>query len=64
LNACKPSILETKPPIKLNVSQEDNPPFALIASIRENLGNQLGEAALEKATPYRPANVQGIQIYI
>ncbi|KAJ3412283.1 hypothetical protein HDV05_000994 [Chytridiales sp. JEL 0842] len=58
LNACKPSILETKPPIRVNVSQEDNPPHALIASIKENFGATFKEAVFERATPYHQPKLE------
>ncbi|KAJ3148975.1 hypothetical protein HK101_002100 [Irineochytrium annulatum] len=50
LNAWKPSILETKPPIRLNVIEERNPPESLIQSLRENLSNEIGASFLEHAS--------------
>ncbi|KAI9203197.1 uncharacterized protein BJ171DRAFT_511109 [Polychytrium aggregatum] len=44
LNACKPSILETKPPVRLNVVHEANPPDSLLLSLRENLGLKIAQA--------------------
>ncbi|KAJ3236375.1 hypothetical protein HDU78_004666 [Chytriomyces hyalinus] len=38
LNACKPATMESKLSIRLNVSQENNPPLSLIASLKHNLG--------------------------
>ncbi|KAJ8324145.1 hypothetical protein O5D80_007351 [Batrachochytrium dendrobatidis] len=38
LNACKPSILEAKPPVRLNVVHEINPPDALVSTLQKNLG--------------------------
>eukprot|EP00842_Homolaphlyctis_polyrhiza_P000232 jgi/Hompol1/1209/HPOL_000324-RA len=41
LNACKPSILEAKPPVRLNVVHEINPPDALVNTLQKNLGMNL-----------------------
>ncbi|KAI8827593.1 hypothetical protein BJ741DRAFT_654162 [Chytriomyces cf. hyalinus JEL632] len=38
LNACKPATMESKLSIRLNVSQENNPPLSLISSLKHNLG--------------------------
>ncbi|KAJ1548004.1 hypothetical protein HK096_007475 [Nowakowskiella sp. JEL0078] len=38
LNACKPNLMDSKPPMRLNVLDEANPPEALINSLRDNLG--------------------------
>ena len=39
LNACKPSILEAKPPVRLNVVHEMNPPEALASSLPTQSGS-------------------------
>lgn len=38
LNACKPTLLDAKPPIRLNVVQESNPPEALLKNLHRTLG--------------------------
>ena len=38
LNACKPTLLDSKPPIRLNVVQEMNPPEALVKNLKKTLG--------------------------
>ncbi|KAI8927783.1 hypothetical protein BC831DRAFT_451051 [Entophlyctis helioformis] len=43
LNACKPSILEAKPPVRLNVVHEINPPDALVSTLQKNLGMNLDD---------------------
>ncbi|KAJ3107749.1 hypothetical protein HDU97_003419 [Phlyctochytrium planicorne] len=58
LNAWKPSILETKPPTRLHVVQELNPPESLVHSLKENLGADVDEAILDK-TRYRATKFFG-----
>ncbi|KAJ3291679.1 hypothetical protein HDU79_002137 [Rhizoclosmatium sp. JEL0117] len=41
LNACKPTATESKLSIRLNVVQETNPPCALVAALKENLGYEI-----------------------
>nr|KAJ3419664.1 hypothetical protein HK105_006687 [Polyrhizophydium stewartii] len=43
LNACKPSILEAKPPVRLNVVHEINPPDTLVNTLQTNLGMNLDD---------------------
>ena len=38
LNACKQTLLDSKPPIRLNVVQEMNPPEALVKNLKKTLG--------------------------
>ncbi|KAH6572433.1 hypothetical protein BASA62_003372 [Batrachochytrium salamandrivorans] len=47
LNACKPTILEAKPPVRLNVIHEMNPPNALA----EKLKNNCAASLKKKKTP-------------
>ncbi|TPX63296.1 hypothetical protein SpCBS45565_g06746 [Spizellomyces sp. 'palustris'] len=53
LNACKPSILEAKPSVRLNIVREANPPEALLQSLRENLGLQIGKDKRRSGSPRR-----------
>ena len=41
LNACKPTLLDTKAPIRLNVVQESNPSSNLLKGIQKNMGIQI-----------------------
>ena len=43
LNACKPTLLDSKPPIRLNVIQEANPPEALVKNLQKTLGVKIEE---------------------
>ncbi|KAI9100355.1 hypothetical protein DFS34DRAFT_481766 [Phlyctochytrium arcticum] len=54
LNACKPTILEAKPSVRLKIVRESNPPEALVQTLRENLGVQVGrDNANHRATTPR-----------
>ena len=47
LNACKPTLLDAKPPIRLNVIQESNPPEALVKNLKKTLGVKLDKKGSE-----------------
>lgn len=58
LNACKPTLLDAKPPIRLNVIQESNPPEALVKNLKKTLGVKLDKKANNNQNP---KHIRGFQ---
>ena len=56
LNACKPSLFDSKPPIRLNVVQEVAPPDLLVKNLQKTLGVSIenGNGSQEKSTKSIP----------
>ncbi len=50
LNACKPTLLDSKPPIRLNVVQEMNPPEALVKNLKKTLGVRINAEGKSSGT--------------
>lgn len=60
LNACKPTLLDAKPPIRLNVVQEANPPEALVKNLQKTLGVKISDVHEngKKTMRYLPKGTQ------
>ncbi|KAI8803301.1 hypothetical protein BJ742DRAFT_857620 [Cladochytrium replicatum] len=57
LNAWKPTIMDPKPPIKINVVHEENPPDALLQGLRDNLGILIGVPSDQESYLFNPASM-------